>query len=286
MRGGLADGRGVGSGVVVSAQAGAWPGDRGLEVPDKSVDALLRTLLLRTLAARDRGPCQEGEPPICPTWPCRDRGTGFTRCASAVSDRGWRCRPSRARAFDATTVKEPGRTGAPRAAFRRGVTSSSRRARDGAPRPRATLCSNRLLAGLHHVVSAGGMSPCANTGALSLRDGAPFDLLAHVTVKRRQRMAVGDGIAVPGRVCAIAIKLAQRKLAGEIARYAWRQRGRSSHPPRTGLQGFSSWGRERQGVALRQTPGGAVGGKADPSASAVSPWGYSLEALPAAQRLA
>ena len=70
MRGGSADGRGVGSGVVVSARglAGTGTGDRGLEgsaqgqVGRRPAAHAVAASGLRTLAARDRGPCQEGEP--------------------------------------------------------------------------------------------------------------------------------------------------------------------------------------------------------------------------------
>ncbi len=88
-------------------------------------------------------------------------------------------------------------------------------------------------AGLAHVAVAGGhVTVRVNTGALPLRttDGAPFDLLAAVGSLRRagavrswQAVAVGDGIAVPGRVCAIrktreAIGIAHHKLRETAAR--------------------------------------------------------------------
>ena len=70
MRGGLADGRGLGCGVVVSARglAGAGTGDRCLEgsaqgqVGRRPAAHAVAASGLRTLAARDRGPGQEGEP--------------------------------------------------------------------------------------------------------------------------------------------------------------------------------------------------------------------------------
>ena len=88
-------------------------------------------------------------------------------------------------------------------------------------------------AGLAHVASAGGhVTVRVNTGALPLRTtgGAPFDLPAAVGSLKRAgaarswpAVAVGDGIAVPGRVCAIrktreATAIAHRKLRETTAR--------------------------------------------------------------------
>ena len=111
------------------------------------------------------------------------------------------------RAFDATTVKEPGRTGAlwrlhysvrlPSLAcdfFK--LTASEGRGTGEAFAQFPVGEGDFVLAdraystaaGLHHVVSAGGhVTVRVNTGALSLRgrDGAPFDLLAHVTTLKR-----------------------------------------------------------------------------------------------------
>ena len=81
--------------------------------------------------------------------------------------------------------------------------------------------------GLDHVICAGGhVTVRVNTAALPFHttDGAPFDLLVHVATLKRTgsvgawaALATGDGIVVPGRVCAIrktqeAIAMAQRKL--------------------------------------------------------------------------
>ena len=156
------------------------------------------------------------------------------------------------RAFDATTVKEPGRTGSLwrvhysvclpsltcdffklTATEGRGCGESLVHfpIRDG-----DHVLADRgysSAAGLHHVVCAGGqVTVRVNTGSLPLRtgDGASFDLLAALgglkragSVRSWSVVAVGDGIAVAGRVCAIrktheAITLAQRKLRKEAAR--------------------------------------------------------------------
>ena len=178
-----------------------------------------------------------------------------------------------------------------------------------------------------------------NTGSLSLRtrDGAPFDLLAHVTTLKRVGsvrswpvLAVGDGIAVPGRVCAIrktqeAIRLAQRKLRKEAGRKGKQVRPRTLEFARYVIvfttfpeAAFSAaqvleWYRTRWQVELvfkrfkSLAQLGHLPKYDDESAKAwlygkllvallveklirhantVSPWGYSLEALPPAQRLA
>ena len=143
-------------------------------------------------------------------------------------------------------------------------------------------------------------------------------------------LAVGDGIAVPGRVCAIrktqeAIKLAQRKLRKEAGRKGKQVRPRTLEFARYVIvfttfpeAAFSAvqvleWYRTRWQVELvfkrfkSLAQLGHLPKYDDESAkawlygkllvallveklirhaSAVSPWGYSLEALPAAQRLA
>ena len=253
------------------------------------------------------------------------------------------------RVFDATTVKEPGRTGSlwrlhysvrlPSLAcdfFKLTATEGRGTGEAFAQFPIGAgdyVLADRAYstaAGLHHVVSAGGhVTVRVNTGVLSLRtrDGAPFDLLAQVTTLKRVGtvrswpvLATGEDIAVPGRVCAIrktqeATRLAQRKLrkeAGrkgkqvqprtlEFARYVHRvhdlpgsdlhcRRGSRvvSHPlaGRVGLQALQVAGtagasaqvrqRQRQGVALRKTPGGAAGGKTDPPRHLRFPLGVQL----------
>lgn len=152
------------------------------------------------------------------------------------------------RAFDATTVKEPGRTGGlwrihysvslpslacdffkltPTEGPGTGESFSHFPIRDGdyivADRGYSTA------SGIGHVVDAGGhVSVRVNTGALpfrTVRRGKPFDLLGAVTSLKRAgtvrswpvRVDVKDAMAVTGRVCAIrkteeAIRLAHEKL--------------------------------------------------------------------------
>ena len=320
---------------------------------DKSVDALLRTLLLhlacghslRETVVRARKANLADLSDVALLKRLRKSGDWLhALCVALFREQGMAMSADggfQVRAFDATTVKEPGRTGAlwrlhysvrlPSLAcdfFK--LTASEGRGTGEAFAQFPVGEGDFVLAdraystaaGLHHVVSAGGhVTVRVNTGALSLRgrDGAPFDLLAHVTTLKRVGsvrswpvLAVGDGIAVPGRVCAIrktqeAIKLAQRKLRKEAGRKGKQVRPRTLefaryvivfttfpeaafsavqvHPlaGRTGLQALQVSGavgasaqirrRERQGVALRQTPGGAVGGKADPSCQRGFPLG-------------
>ena len=263
------------------------------------------------------------------------------------------------RVFDATTVKEPGRTGSlwrlhysvrlPSLAcdfFKLTATEGRGTGEAFAQFPIGAddyVLADRAYssaAGLHHVVSAGGhVTVRVNTGVLSLRtrDGAPFDLLAQVTTLKRVGtvqswpvLATGEDIAVPGRVCAIrktqeAIRLAQRKLrkeAGrkgkqvqprtlEFARYvivfttfpeatftaaevlAWyrtrwqvelvfkrfKSLAQLGHLPKYDDDSAKAWLYGKLLVALLVE-------KLVRHATSVSPWGYSLEAAPAAQRLA
>lgn len=158
------------------------------------------------------------------------------------------------RAFDATTVQEPGKTGAlwrihysvrlPSLVcdfFK--LTETAGRGTGESLAQFPVQAGEYVLAdhgystalGIHHVVSAGGqVTVRANTGALVLRtaQGEPFDLLAAITALQRAgiveswstQQAVGqDRIVVPGRVCAIrkteeAIRIAHDKIRKEAAR--------------------------------------------------------------------
>ena len=157
------------------------------------------------------------------------------------------------RAFDATTVQEPGKTGAlwrihysvrlPSLVcdfFK--LTETAGRGTGESLAQFPVQAGEYVLAdrgysttlGIHHVVSAGGqVTVRVNTGALVLQtaQGAPFDLLAALTALRRagiveswSTQAVGqDRIVVPGRVCAIrkteeAIRIAHDKIRKEAAR--------------------------------------------------------------------
>ena len=264
------------------------------------------------------------------------------------------------RVFDATTVKEPGRTGSlwrlhysvrlPSLAcdfFKLTATEGRGTGEAFAQFPIGAgdyVLADRAYstaAGLHHVVSAGGhVTVRVNTGVLSLRtrDGAPFDLLAQVTTLTR--VGIGAILARAGGwrwtsrcrgVCARsektqeAIRLAQRKLrkeAGrkgkqvqprtlEFARYvivfttfpeatftaaevlAWyrtrwqvelvfkrfKSLAQLGHLPKYDDDSAKAWLYGKLLVALLVE-------KLIRHATSVSPWGYSLEAPPAAQRLA
>ena len=338
---------------------------------DKSVDALLRTLLLhlacghslRETVVRARKANLADLSDVALLKRLRKSGDWLhALCVALFREQGMAMSADggfQVRAFDATTVKEPGRTGAlwrlhysvrlPSLAcdfFK--LTASEGRGTGEAFSQFPVGEGDFVLAdraystaaGLHHVVSAGGhVTVRVNTGALSLRgrDGAPFDLLAHVTTLKRVGsvrswpvLAVGDGIAVPGRVCAIrktqeAIRLAQRKLRKEAGRKGKQVRPRTLEFARYVIvfttfpkAAFSAaqvleWYRTRWQVELvfkrfkSLAQLGHLPKYDDESAkawlygkllvallveklirhaSAVSPWGYSLEALPAAQRLA
>lgn len=158
------------------------------------------------------------------------------------------------RVFDATTVKEPGKTGAlwrihysvclPSLVcdfFKLTETAGRGTGESFAQFP--IQKGDYILAdrgystaiGLHHGVSAGGhVTVRVNTGALLLQtaQGEPFDLLTALTssLPRAGRVAswatqaiVKDRIAVPGRVCALrkteeAIRLAHDKIRKEATR--------------------------------------------------------------------
>ena len=162
------------------------------------------------------------------------------------------------RAFDATTVKEPGKTGSlwrvhysvclPSLAcdfFKLTRTEGAGSGESFAQFP--IRAGDHVVAdrgystarGIGHVADAGGqLIVRVNTGALPLRtvSGEPFDLLATVTSLRRVGVAtswsaqvVVDGAAgqprrvVAGRVCAVrksaaAVRVAQRKIRQEATR--------------------------------------------------------------------
>lgn len=150
------------------------------------------------------------------------------------------------RVFDATTVKEPGRTGSlwrlhysmrlPSLACDAFRLTATEGAGTGETLTNFQVAEGDYVladrgystaAGLAHVVSSGGhVTVRVNTRALPLRTPAndPFDLLAQVSTLQRAHavgcwpaMAVGNGVAVPGRICAVrktrqATRIAQRKL--------------------------------------------------------------------------
>ena len=162
------------------------------------------------------------------------------------------------RAFDATTVREPGRTGSPwrihhsvrppslACDFFRLTPAGGRGAGESLPqfpvRAGDHIIADRghsTVAGLHHVAASGGRATVrVDTGSPPLRapGGEPFDLLGAVRSLGRAgavgswpATAVGDGVAVSGRVCAIrktrrAIRMAQDRLRREAARRGKRTR--------------------------------------------------------------
>ena len=231
---------------------------------DKSVDALLRTLLLhlacghslRETVVRARKAKLADLSDVALLKRLRKSGGWLQAlCVALFREQGIALSGDggfQVRAFDATVVKEPGRTGAlwrlhysvrlPSLACDFFKLTPARGRGTGEAFAQFPVGEGDFVladraystaAGLHHVVSAGGhVIVRVNTGSLPLRtrDGAPFDLLAQVAVLKRVGavrswpvLAVGNGIAVPGRVCAIAktqeaIGLAQRKLRKEAAR--------------------------------------------------------------------
>ena len=137
----------------------------------------------------------------------------------------------RIRAFDATTVREPGPTGSMWRVHYSLCLSSlccdffevtpTRGAGSAEVLARFPVCAgdhiladrgDATAAGLRHVSAAGGrIAVRVNTGALAFRtpDGAPFDLLAAVSrltsagAVGSWPVAVGREDAVPGRICAV-----------------------------------------------------------------------------------
>ena len=156
------------------------------------------------------------------------------------------------RAIDATTVREPGRTGALRRLhysvrlpslacdfFRLTATKGAGTGESLTQFP--IHAGDYLLAdrgystavGLGHVAAAGGhVIVRVNTAALPLqtRTGRPFDLLSAVRALRRagtvrswEVRAVGRGVAVAGRACALrktreAIRIAHRSLREQASK--------------------------------------------------------------------
>ena len=338
---------------------------------DKSVDALLRTLLLhlacghslRETVVRARKANLADLSDVALLKRLRKSADWLRAlCIALFREQGIAMSADggfQVRAFDATTVKEPGRTGSlwrvhysvrlPSLAcdfFKLTATKGPGVGETFMHFPIAEgdyVLADRgysTAAGLDHVVSAGGhVTVRVNTGALPFRttDGAPFDLLAHVTTLKRAgsvgswpAVAVGDGIAVPGRICAIrktqeAIRMAHRKLRKEATRRGTRVQPRTLEFARYVIvfttfpeAGFTAhqvleWYRTRWQVELvfkrfkSLAQLGHLPKYDDESAkawlygkllvallveklihhaTAVSPWGYRVEAIPAAQPLA
>lgn len=225
---------------------------------DKSVDNLLRTLLihvgcghsLRETASRARMANLADLSDVALLKRLR-KSEAWLRglCAGLFREAGMAPGDGREyRAFDATTVKEPGRTGSlwrihysvrlpslacdffevtAAAGPGSGETFARFPVREGDRVLADRGCS--VAGGVRHVAASGGVATVrVNTSALTLRTlrGEPFDLLAKVSsVKRAGTVRCWNALvpgadgepAVRGRVCAIrktkeAIALARRKL--------------------------------------------------------------------------
>ena len=228
---------------------------------DKSAENLLRVLLLhlgcghslQETALRARR-AQFAEPTAAAVWNRLQKSTDWLRgmCVELFRERGLALAGAGGfpvRAFDATTVKEPGQTGSlwrihssvrlPSLAcdfFK--LTATHGAATGESFRQFPIGAGDNLLAdrgystatGLRHVACAGAFATVrVNTGSLPL--GGPFDLLASVQGLRRAgtvgcwTVAALDqrGLAAVGRVCALrktteAIRLAQRALRRQASK--------------------------------------------------------------------
>ena len=161
----------------------------------------------------------------------------------------------RVRAVDATTVREPGRTGSVwrvhyslclsslccdffEVTPTRGAGSAEYLARFPV-RAGDHILADRgyaTAAGLRHVSAAGGrIAVRVNTGALSLHtpDGSPFDLLAAVSGLRSAGVVGSWPVAaggVPGRVCAVRKSAEAARRARKRARREARRQGSEVRP--------------------------------------------------------
>ena len=208
------------------------------------------------------------------------------------------------RVFDATTVKEPGRTGAlwrihysvrlPSLTcdfFKLTATAGRGTGESLAQFPIRQgdhVLADRgysTAAGIHHAATSGAqVTVRVNTGSLPLQTsgGTPFDLFAALTALKRAGtirswpvVVIGEGVAVPGRVCAIrktreAIKVAHDKLRRESVR-----KGRQVQPRTLAFAKyvivFTTW-RSRASRPRRFWRGIVPGGKSSWSSSASNRW--------------
>ena len=232
---------------------------------DKSVDALLRALLLhlacghslRETLVRAKKANLASLSDVALLMKRMRKSSDWLRalCTSLFREQGIAMSDDggfQVRAFDATTVKEPGRTGSLwrlhysvrlpslgcvffKLTSTKGTGAGDSLAHFPISEGDYVLADRSYSTAvcLDHVVSAGGhVTVRVNTGVLPFRttEGAPFDLLAHVTTLERagtvgswSAVTIGNGIVVPGRVCAIrktqeAIRIAHRKLRKEAMR--------------------------------------------------------------------
>ena len=250
----------------LAGETGALKGLR----KDRSPDALLRTLLLhlacghslRETVARARMSGLANLSDVALLKRLRKSGDWLRAlCVALFREQGVELASAgglQVRAFDATTVKEPGRTGSqwrlhysvrlPSLSCDFFKLTAAEGAGSGETLRNFPIAEGDLVladrgystaAGLGHVAACGGHATVrVNTGSLPLRTegGEPFGLLARVRTLRRAgavgcwpAVAVGDGVAVPGRICALrksrqAIRAAHRKLRKEAARRGKRPR--------------------------------------------------------------
>ena len=246
---------------ALAAETGALKGLR----KNKSVESLLRVLLLHLgcghslieTAVRAR---QEGlaELSSVALWHRLRKSQAWLRalCLELLRERGVALSESgglQVRALDATTVKEPGKTGSlwrvqysvrlPSLAcdfFRLTETEGAGTGESFVQFP--IQAGDHLLAdrgystarGLRHVTQAGGrVIVRVNTNSLVLEgaDGRPFDLLAAVGTLRRAgrigswdvRAVDAEGVAATGRACALrktqeAIRIAHKSLRRQASK--------------------------------------------------------------------
>ena len=246
---------------ALAAETGALKGLR----KNKSVESLLRVLLLHLgcghslieTAVRAR---QEGlaELSSVALWHRLRKSQAWLRalCLELLRERGVALSESgglQVRALDATTVKEPGKTGSlwrvqysvrlPSLAcdfFRLTETEGAGTGESFVQFP--VQAGDHLLAdrgystarGLRHVTQAGGrVIVRVNTNSLVLEgaDGRPFDLLAAVGTLRRAgrigswdvRAVDAEGVAATGRACALrktqeAIRIAHKSLRRQASK--------------------------------------------------------------------
>ena len=237
---------------------------------DKSAEAALRVLLLHlgcghslretSVRARKSGLAQLSDVALLKRLR-KSSGWLHGLCVVLFRERGLAQAVApglRVRAFDATTVREPGRTGSLwRVHYSlclsslscdffavtptRGAGSAEVLARFPVGAGDHILADRgyATAAGLRHVSAAGGrIAVRVNTGALSFRtpDGAPFDLLAAVSGLRRAGavgswpVAAGGKDGVRGRVCAVRKSAQAAARARETAHREARRQGSEVKP--------------------------------------------------------
>ncbi|MDE0203321.1 MAG: IS4 family transposase [Rhodospirillaceae bacterium] len=235
---------------------------------DKSAESVLRVLLLHlgcghslretALRARKAGLAQLSDVALLKRLR-KSSNWLHGLCVALFRERGLAVEPGlRVRAFDATTVREPGRTGSLwrlhyslclsslscdffEVTPARGVGGGEYLARFPVSEGDHILADRgySTAAGLRHVSAAGGrITVRVNTGGLFLRtlDGAPFDLLAAVSRLKRAgtvgswpAATAGEG-KVCGRICAVRKSAAAAARARKTARREAQRKGSEVKP--------------------------------------------------------